>query len=87
MAPLGKFEAEALASLQRAVTRALDRKRRLGQYAVFWENGRVIFDGPRRPGRAIPGREGPAGRKSTRSRIVIGASGGPIGLLCEMQTA
>ena len=49
MAPLGKFEAEALASLQRAVTRALDHKRRLGQYAVFWEDGRVMFDGPDAP--------------------------------------
>ena len=46
MDPPGKFEEEALAALQRAVTRALDRKRRLGQYAVFWEDGRVIFDGP-----------------------------------------
>ena len=61
MAPLGKFEAEALASLQRAVTRALDRKRRLGQYAVFWENGRVVFDGPDAP----TGQEEPA----CRSRI------------------
>ena len=49
MVPPGKFEEEALAALQRAVTRALDRKRRLGQYAVFWENGRVIFDGPDAP--------------------------------------
>ena len=56
MAPLGKFEEEALAALQRAVTRALDRKRRLGQYAVFWEDGRVIFDGPDAPAE----REGPA---------------------------
>lgn len=46
MAPPGKFEEEALAALQRAVTRALERKRRLGQYAVFWEDGRVVFDGP-----------------------------------------
>ena len=61
MAPLGKFEAEALASLQRAVTQALERKRRLGQYAVFWEDGRVIFDGPDAPGSAGghgAGREG-----------------------------
>ena len=49
MATLGKFEAEALASLQRAVARALDRKRRLGQYAVFWEDGQVKFDGPDAP--------------------------------------
>jgi len=49
MAQPGKFEEEALAALQRAVTRALDRKRRLGQYAVFWEDGQVIFDGPDAP--------------------------------------
>lgn len=49
MVPSGKFEEEALAALQWAVTRALERKRRLGQYAVFWEDGRVIFDGPDAP--------------------------------------
>ena len=64
MDPRNKFEEEALAALQRAVTRALNRKRRLGQYAVFWEDGRVIFDGPdapaedeRRAGRERPIRE------------------------------
>ena len=69
MATLGKFEAEALASLQRAVTRALDRKRRLGQYAVFWEDGQVIFDGPDAPAE----HEGPAGR----SRTVTGEVASP----------
>ena len=63
MAPLGKFEEEALAALQRAVTRVLDRKRRLGQYAVFWEDGRVIFDGPDAPA----GHEGPAAPSRTGS--------------------
>ena len=29
----------ALESLRMAVAKALDRKRRLGQYAVMWENG------------------------------------------------
>ena len=62
MVPSGKFEEEALAALQWAVTRALERKRRLGQYAVFWEDGRVIFDGPDAPaeheGRAGPSRIG-----------------------------
>ena len=58
MASPGKFEEEALAALQRAVTRALERKRRLGQYAVFWEDGQVIFDGPDAPAE----HEGPAGR-------------------------
>ena len=63
MAQLGKFEEEALAALQRAVTRALDRKRRLGQYAVFWEDGQVIFDGP----------DAPAERKGLTGRSRIGS--------------
>ena len=58
MVPPGRFEEEALAALQRAVTHALERKRRLGQYAVFWEDGRVIFDGLDAPAE----REGPEGR-------------------------
>ena len=62
MAPPGKFEEEALAALQRAVTRALERKRRLGQYAVFWKDGRVILDGPDAPAEQArttrPGRMG-----------------------------
>ena len=64
MAPPGKFEEEALAALQRAVTRALERKRRLGQYAVFWEDGRVVFDGPDAPAE----HEGPAGLSRTGPR-------------------
>jgi len=31
---------QALQSLQNSVRKALDRKRRLGQYAVIWKNGR-----------------------------------------------
>jgi len=33
---------QALESLQKSVTEALDRKRRLGQYAVVWEDGKVV---------------------------------------------
>ena len=65
MTPPGKFEAEALASLQRAVTRTLERKRRLGQYAVFWEDGRVIFDGP----------DAPANQESTGRQRSVAAEG------------
>ena len=36
-------EAErTLAVLRQAVAEALDRKRRLGQYAVFWQDGQVV---------------------------------------------
>jgi len=33
---------KALAVLQQAVAEALDKKRRLGQYAVVWRNGEIV---------------------------------------------
>ena len=69
MAPPDKFEEEALAALQRAVARALERKRRLGQYAVFWKDGRVILDGPDAPVEQA--------RSSRRGRIGAGGTGEP----------
>lgn len=57
----------------RAVTRALDRKRRLGQYAVFWEDGRETFDGPDAPTQQEEPAEG--------SRIGLG-SAAPFGTEC-----
>jgi hypothetical protein len=38
--------AETLAALRQAVAEALERKGRLGQYAVFWEDGQVVRVGP-----------------------------------------
>lgn len=32
-----------LAALKSAVAQNLERKRKLGQYAVFWEDGKVVF--------------------------------------------
>ena len=49
MAPPNDFEMKGLKALRRAVDQALEPKRRLGQYAVFWNNGRVVFDGPDAP--------------------------------------
>ena len=49
MASPNKFATEGLRALQRAVDQALERKRRLGQYAVFWIDGRIVFDGPDAP--------------------------------------
>ncbi|MHB8708566.1 MAG: hypothetical protein ACYC9I_06795 [Desulfuromonadales bacterium] len=34
-----------LETLQRAVSQALERKRRLGQYAVIWKDGKPIKTG------------------------------------------
>lgn len=36
----------ALSALQTAATRALERKARLGQYAVIWRDGQPITSGP-----------------------------------------
>ena len=38
-----------LDALQRAVAEALERKRRLGQYAVIWRDGKVMCIGPDAP--------------------------------------
>ena len=48
-----EHEAMVLDVLKRAVTEALERKRKLGQYAVIWRDGRVICIGPDAPG--VPG--------------------------------
>jgi hypothetical protein len=38
-----------LRSLQDAVEKSLDRKRRLGQYAVTWHNGQPVLTGTDKP--------------------------------------
>lgn len=40
---------QGLVSLRRAVAEALERKRKLGQYAVFWRDGRIVYEGPDAP--------------------------------------
>ncbi|WP_346953080.1 hypothetical protein [Castellaniella sp.] len=42
-------ELAVLKCLQEAVQEALDRKRRLGQYAVVWKDGDVAYIGPNAP--------------------------------------
>ena len=44
-----EYEAMILEVLRRAVAEALDRKRKLGQYAVIWRDGRVVCTGPDAP--------------------------------------
>jgi hypothetical protein len=44
-----EYEAMILDVLKRAVAEALERKRTLGQYAVFWRDGRVVCIGPDAP--------------------------------------
>lgn len=50
------YETRALDALKRAVAEALERKRRLGQYAVVWREGRAVCIGPDAPPRALPAR-------------------------------
>lgn len=38
-----------LATLKSAVAQALERKRRLGQYAVIWQNGKPVMVGEDAP--------------------------------------
>lgn len=38
-----------LKSLQSAVTKSLERKRKLGQYAVTWQNGAPVLTGEDAP--------------------------------------
>ena len=37
-----QYEQQALEALRKAVANALERKRRLGQYAVVWRDGRPV---------------------------------------------
>lgn len=38
-----------LDALQHAVTEELQRKRRLGHYAVFWIDGKIVYEGEDAP--------------------------------------
>ncbi|MGM0858983.1 MAG: hypothetical protein ACQEW0_18245 [Pseudomonadota bacterium] len=49
MTQLSPDTQEMLDSLQTAVAETLERKRRLGHYAVFWENGKPVFIGEDAP--------------------------------------
>lgn len=48
-----EHEAMVLDVLKRAVAEALERKRKLGQYAVIWREGRVVCTGSDAP--VVPG--------------------------------
>ena len=44
---------KVLESLKKSVDKALDRKRRLGQYAVIWQDGKPVYIGPNPPADSI----------------------------------
>lgn len=49
MTTLSPHGQQALEALRRAVAKALDRKRRLGQYAVVWKDGKITYIGENAP--------------------------------------
>lgn len=53
-------ETVALDTLKRAVAEALERKRRLGQYAVVWRKGHAVCIGPDAPPMRYPSGTEPA---------------------------
>lgn len=56
MATDEEYAREGLECLRQAVAKALERKRKLGQYAVFWRDGRVVYEGPDAPDQAANSR-------------------------------
>lgn len=42
-------ESQVLDSLKRSASKTLERKRRLGQYAVVWRDGKPAYIGPNPP--------------------------------------
>ena len=63
MSTLSADDQRALDALRSAVAEALERKRRLGQYAVIWRDGRVV----RIEGDELTSSE-PAGQSETSTR-------------------
>ena len=47
-----QYEQQALEALKKAVANALERKRRLGHYAVVWRDGRMVRLSPEQIGSA-----------------------------------
>lgn len=68
-----EYEAKALDALTRAVVGALERKRRLGQYAVVWRGDRPVCIGPDAPADCDQARSEP-----DRSLVDVAESGREI---------
>ncbi|MEP6905953.1 MAG: hypothetical protein ABI875_07690 [Gemmatimonadales bacterium] len=63
MSTLSVDDQRALDALRSAVAEALDRKRRLGQYAVIWRDGQVVRI---EPDEEAPVKQAGQSEKSTR---------------------
>ena len=60
-----QYEQQALEALKKAVANALERKRRLGQYAVVWRDGQMVRLSPEQIGSAEEFVSGAAAPPST----------------------
>ncbi len=49
MSEMDEHSRKIYESLREAVAEALERKRKLGQYAVFWRDGEIVYEGPDAP--------------------------------------
>ena len=50
--PPSEKSQQTLETMKQAVAKALEKKKRLGQYAVFWEDGKAVLvgeDAPKAP--------------------------------------
>ena len=74
-----EYEAQVLDSLTRAVAAALERKRRLGQYAVVWRDNRPVCIGSDAPGQCDSAPEGPASKERQRPHPAIAGRGQILG--------
>ena len=61
MSTLSADDQRALDALRSAVAEALERKRRLGQYAVIWRDGEAVRIEPEKPTSAEPAGQSPKG--------------------------
>lgn len=52
MNPISSEDQQTLDCLRSAVAEALDRKRRLGQYAVIWRDGQPVILGNESPSKS-----------------------------------
>ena len=55
--PPSEKSQQILASLRKVATETLERKRRLGQYAVVWKDGKIVLEGEDAPEITPPDRK------------------------------
>lgn len=59
-------ESRVAAALARAVERAIDRHRRLGQEIAYMRDGKIVVEVPKKPAKRSPVRRATRGRRASR---------------------